>query len=196
MTALCGACCAAEQVETRGAQLAATLGITTNAQPLSTNAVALSIRQAVKTEGYSIKWKRTLEPPPEMCFDVDIIDTNEHVVASGRIRERSSFENAKTALFDGLTLNSMMIDALREKYEVQRVAIGDLCLLEKTFDAAERRYTTVPVAVHFVRGGAAVSLYALRKDVDLWRIARDIDAILTGVVTGQDATRNVPKTAP
>jgi len=181
ITLISGKCFAAGPMEERISQFTAAMHISTDSQ---TNILSSShfvfTKQPLKVGDFQLKQKEKKESSPIAFIDVDILDTNDYVVATGRIFERSSSEMARKALLEKLVLNSMMIESLVQKYEVAHNDIGDLCIVEKSFDKTARAYSSVPLAIHFVRGCTAVSIYPMAKFNNIHDISKVLDRALTG----------------
>ncbi|MDD5676696.1 MAG: hypothetical protein PHW60_01735 [Kiritimatiellae bacterium] len=181
MVFLCSCCFAGDPMEDRSKELALALGIATNNEPHMSSAPVLSGKQVVRAGEFQVKHKKMREAPPETVMDIEVLDGAGQAVATGRIMERTSFEMARKALLEKLVLNSMMIGALREKYEVQHNDVGDLCIVEKVYDRATNAYVVDPRIIHFVRGCTAVTLCTSAKDKDVRSTAKALDAVLSGV---------------
>jgi len=180
MAFLCAVSFAADPMEERAAQLAAALNILMNSQAnLSKSWVVFSSKQTVNAGKFQFKQKGAKAPTPTATIDVDVLDANDDVVATGRIIECDSFGMACNALLKKLVLNSMMIESLVQKLEVSHNDVGNLCIIEKSFDKTTRKYSSVPAVIHFVRGSTVVCLRSPAPSKNIHDIAKALDAVLS-----------------
>jgi hypothetical protein len=112
---------------------------------------------------------------PGLHMDVDILNTNDQVVATGRVIECASSDMARKLLLEQLALSSMTIEALARKYKVLQNDVGELCIGETVYDEASKAFVLDPSVIHFVRGGAAISIRTKDKAKAAHDVARSID---------------------
>ena len=192
---LCENCFAVDPMEERAAQLATALKIATNAAAHISSRPVFTGENTITAGEYQVRPKKIMESHMGQPMDIDVLDTNGQGVAAGRVIEGPSFEVARTALLKRLVLNSMGIEALIQKYEVRDGGVGELCIVEKTFDNVSRKYTSDPAVIHFIRGGTAVSLYSTAKGKDIWATAKTLDASLSEI-SGVGKPQGIPGSVP
>lgn len=87
--------------------------------------------------------------------------------AFGKVKYRKTAKAAQLALFEELAMNSLPMNLLLERYEIDKKGLGDLCIADKL---KER--------VHFIRGNVAVSVRSEDAEVNAKELARQMDQIL------------------
>ncbi|MGD9780658.1 MAG: hypothetical protein AB7V14_00745 [Kiritimatiellia bacterium] len=195
MMLLCEICFAVDPMEERVAQLATALNIATNAAAHISSRPVFTGENTIIAGEFQVRPKKIMEPHLGQPMDIDVLDTSGQGVAAGRVIEGTSFEVARSALLKRLVLNSMGMEALIQKYEVRDSDVGELCIVEKTFDNVNRKYTSDPAVIHFLRGGTAVSLYSTAKGKDLWAIAKTLDSTMSEI-SGTGKPLSIPVAVP
>ena len=178
MALFCGSCFANDQLEGNALKLASALNISTNATMHVASKPLFAEKENVQAGEFQMKLKNMAEAKSGQPMRVDVVGTNKLVVASGRVFERSSFEMARLSLLESLVQNSRPIPLIARELEVKNGDVGELCVVEKTFDKAVGEYTSELQAIHFVRGSTAISLYPAKNYKDIWKTAKAIDAAL------------------
>lgn len=89
--------------------------------------------------------------------------------AFGKVKYRKTAKAAQLALFEELAMNSLPMNLLLERYEIDKKGPGDLCIADKL---KER--------VHFIRGNVAVSVRSEDAGIKAIQLARELDHILVG----------------
>ena len=181
MAVLYGKCFAADPTERRGAELASALNISTNNQRHTTNALVFSGKQNVLAGELQLKQKRIIKSSqPGLHADVDILNTNDQVIAIGRVIECASSDVARKLLLEDLAMSSMPIELLAKRYKVLQNDLGELCIGEVIKDEASKKVVLNTSVIHFVRGGAAITIRTKDKSKPALEIARIIDQELAG----------------
>jgi len=185
MAILYGNCFAADPMEERGAQLASALDISTNGQTHITNTPIFSDKQSVMAGEFKFKQKRILKSSqPGSHIVVDILNTNDLVIATGRIIECESSNLARKLLLEQLAMNAMTIEALARQYKVLQDDVGELCIGETIYDETSKAFVLDPSVIHFVRGGAAITIHTKDKSKAALDLARTIDKGLAATTAG------------
>ena len=107
-----------------------------------------------------------------------VVYSNDQVIATGRLFERVTFDEARTALLLELLENNMMLEALAVIYKVRTNGIGDFNVVRTTRNAAEEIIDRLDW-IYFIRGAKAISLRG--KDganVNVQPIAKVLDGLL------------------
>lgn len=176
---------AADVLDERAAKLATAIGISTNTVTPVASRPLFSGKVAVPVGEFLAKQRIVAKSEPGRPIGVDILDTNAQVVAGAQVRECASFKEARTALLNSLVLNSMTVDLVAQMYEVRTEGLGDLCIVKKTVDKVSGKFTSDATVIYFVRGNTMVSVYPVGQERDIWKVAKVLDAAVSGVAAGQ-----------
>ncbi|MFH0878965.1 MAG: hypothetical protein V2A34_04565 [Lentisphaerota bacterium] len=105
----------------------------------------------------------------ENDIDDELTFSNDKGVAKafGKVKYRKTSKAAQLALFEDLAMNSLPMNLLLERYEIDKKGPGDLCIADKL---KER--------VHFIRGNVAVSVRSEDAEVNAKELARHMDQVL------------------
>lgn len=165
----------------RASQLMSALNFPTNTGSLVASQPIFSGKDTVKAGEFQLKQKKMMIVESGTITEVEMLDKDGIVMAAGQVIESASSSDAQKALAAGLVMNSMPMELLIRKYELRRDEIGDFCILNKILNKTTGEYVVSPAVIHFVRGGKAVSLYAVGKNKDIRVTAKALDAMLSEV---------------
>lgn len=128
----------------------------------------LSVLKFKKTESLRVSHRQGLENSENDTED-ELIFSNDkgESKAFGKIKYRKTAKAAQLALFEELAMNSLPLNLLLERYEVDKKGPGDLCISDKLKNK-----------VHFTRGNVAVSVRSEDAEVNAKELARQMDQIL------------------
>lgn len=96
-------------------------------------------------------------------------DQNGNEKCNVKLTYHNSAQEAQRALFERLAMNSLPMNLLLERYQIDEKGPGDLCLIDN-----------LKPRIHFVRGNVIVSVVSFQSDVKEGNIAREIDEKLVG----------------
>jgi hypothetical protein len=119
---------------------------------------------------------------PGSHIDVDILNTNDLVIATGRIIECASSDLARKLLLEQLAMNSMTIEALARQYKVLQNGVGELCVGEMVYDETSKAFVLDSSVIHFVRGSVAITIHTKDKSKVALDLARTIDKGLAATI--------------
>lgn len=121
-----------------------------------------------KTGALTVSHRQALEDG-ENDTDDELIFSNDkgEAKAFGKVKYRKTAKAAQLALFEELAMNSLPMNLLFERYEIDKKGPGDLCIADKL---KER--------VYFIRGNVAVSVRSKDTEVNAQELARQMDQIL------------------
>ena len=103
--------------------------------------------------------------------------SNGKIIASGQLFERTTFDDARTALIFELLNNSMMREVLAKSYKVLINGVGDFSVVRTARNSSEEIVDRTD-GVYFIRGAKAISLCGVNGTVDVWPIAKALDELL------------------
>lgn len=176
---LCAECFAKDPFDESTAQFASALKISIDSQGnIAKSTLDLSSKLPLKVEKYLLKQKGTRTFELMAPIDVDVLNNND-VVATGCFLTCDSFKVACNTLLRKLVMSSMPIKLLARRYEASHEAIGNLLIIEKSFDKTTGMYSSVPVGIHFVRGSTMISLRSPTPSMNIYDIAKALDAVLS-----------------
>ena len=179
MTLMTANCFAGDDMADRASQLMSALNFPTNTGALVASQPIFSGKDTVKAGDFQLKQKKMMVVESGAITDVEMLDKDGIVTAAGQVIESVSSSGAQKALAVRLVMNSMPMEMLIQTYELRRDEIGDFCILNKILNKTTGEYVVSPAVIHFVRGGKAVSLYAVGKDKDVRVTAKALDAMLS-----------------
>jgi len=184
-------CLAGDDMAERAFRLMTALNIQTNTESKVASRHVFSGTTTVTAGDFLVKQKKTTVDESGSVVDVDVFDKEGQVIATGRIIECESSSAAQKALVAQLVQNSMPLDMLIRTYELRRDEVGEFCVLNRVVNRSTGETSVSPAVIHFVRGGKAISLYALGKKKDVWAAAKAIDAVLSEVSATQGQTEKI-----
>ena len=128
----------------------------------------LSVLKFKKTGSLTVSHRQALGDSENDTED-ELIFSNDkgEAKAFGKIKYKKTAKAAQLALFEELAMNSLPLNLLLERYEVDKKGPGDLCIADK-----------LKKKVHFIRGTVAVSVRSEDAEVNAKELARQMDHIL------------------
>lgn len=163
----------------RASRLMSALNFPTNTGSLVASQPVFSGKDTVKAGDFQLKQKNMMTVESGSVTDVEMLDKDGHATATGQVIESASSSGAQKALVDRLVQNSMPLNLLLRKYELRSDEVGEFCIVEKVLNKTTGKSVVDPCVIHFVRGGKAVSLYAVGKDKDVRATAKALDTMLS-----------------
>jgi hypothetical protein len=115
--------------------------------------------------------------------DVEFLDNNDRIAASGKIIEDGSTNQVLKALAKELVMNSLPLDVLVSLYELRTNEVGEFCVVRMMPDKTTGELAVDPSTIYFVRSGKAVILKSHSKDKDARTTAKALDKMLSGVAS-------------
>jgi hypothetical protein len=121
-----------------------------------------------KTGALTVRHRQASEDG-ENDTDDELIFSNDkgEAKAFGKVKYRKTAKAAQVALFEELAMNSLPMNLLLERYEIDKKGPGDLCVTDKLKDR-----------IHFIRGNVAVSVRSEDAEVNAKELARQMDQVL------------------
>ena len=127
--------------------------------------------------GFRIKtFNSPTDMPVNSCVGFDVY-TNDQLIASGKLFERATFEDARMALIFALMNNNMPVEMLVDAYTVRINGIGDFSVFWKTRNA-EGEILDEFSEIFFIRGAKAISVRGVNGTADVRPIAKTLDELL------------------
>lgn len=177
---ICSSICAiGRDRNDRASQLMSAIGIPLDESHSGKGDSLFATSDTVRANGFQLEKKHKTSLGSVSTIQIEISDKEGSVIAVARMLETDSPGAARRALAEELANNSMPMELLILRYEVQKIGIGDFCVLERTRDEITKEFKVDRSAIHFVRGAKAVSLHSRLKRVDIRDAAMALDRALS-----------------
>lgn len=133
---------------------------------------------------------------------LDFLDANGRNEAVGIVQYTMSARVAQETLFKRLSMNSLPLEVLLNRYEIKKDGPGDICVVEKIFNKELSLFVIDDSRIHFVRGNVVLSIQSKDSEIRAIQLARAVDQILVEdglempMQTGQNSSmdeRGTPK---
>jgi len=116
------------------------------------------------------------------CSDF-LIFSNNQIIATGRLFESPTFNEARTKLILELVDNNMPVRLLSETYKIRTNNVGDFNIIRTRHNGINERIEDLSW-IYFIRGTKVISLRS-KNIADVQPIAEVLDALLKNPPTSQ-----------
>ncbi len=139
----------------------------------------LSAQKFKKAEGFVVTHKVMKRTDSKTTIDkLVFLDQKGKVKAFGKVKYVKSAKAAQWAMFEELAMNSLPLELLIKRYAIDTKGLGDLCVIEKTYDKEKDKFIADESRVHFIRGNVVVSIRSVDIGVKVQDIAKTMNEAL------------------
>jgi uncharacterized protein YxjI len=156
-----------------------------NVKPASDNELPVRDQGVLSAQKFKIKDNLIVSHKTESVGEVYIIsdkllfkDEKGKTKAVGKVIYTKSARAAQKSLFESLAMNSLPLELLLKRYEIEAEGPGDICVVETVFNKATGKFVVDEKQVHFIRGNIAISVRSEDTGVIAKELARQMDEMI------------------